>query len=418
MCIRKYCITLIILLFGVNIAQSQEKRTEIKVHFRVGDSILDSEFAENRQYVNRMISFLDSLQNDTTVQIKSVTFRGSASPEGSSALNKRLASLRLASLEGLVRSRIDLPDSIVHYERDYIAWESLVNMLDASDLEHRQEAMRIIQETPVWIVKNGRVVDGRIKQLMEVNYGRTWHEMVHRFFPEMRNACAMVITFKQKAEKVMPIVELPVVIPVEVKDTFTIQVKEPIQSELVEKKSAFRIAVRTNMLYDILAIPNLGAEIPLGDSWSIAANWMYAWWKNDDKNWYHRVYGGDLAFRYWLGNREKKSILCGHHLGLYGQMLSYDFCFDGDKGELADRWSYATGIEYGYSFPITKCLNIDFSIGVGYLTGKYKTYIPQDDCYVWQSTHNRHFFGPTKVEASLVWLLGRGHYNKEKGGVR
>ena len=417
MCIRKYCITLILLLLGVGVAQSQERRTEIKVHFRVGDSILNSEFADNGQSINRMISFLDSLRNDTTVQIKSVTFRGSASPEGSSALNKRLASLRLASLEGLVRSRIDLPDSIVHYEQDYIAWESLVNMLNASDLKHRQEAMHIIQETPIWIVKNGRVVDGRVKQLMEVNYGRTWHEMVRRFFPEMRNACAMVVTFKQKAEKVIPIVELPVIVPVEVKDTVIIPVQEPIQSE-PEKKSAFRIAVKTNMLYDILAIPNLGAEIPLGDSWSIAGNWMYAWWKNDNKNWYHRVYGGDLGLRYWLGNRENKSALCGHHLGVYGQMLSYDFCFDGDKGELADRWSYATGIEYGYSFPITKCLNIDFSIGVGYLTGKYKTYIPQDDCYVWQSTHNRHFFGPTKIEASLVWLLGRSHYNKEKGGGR
>ena len=417
MCIRKYCITLILLLLGVGVAQSQERRTEIKVHFRVGDSILNSEFADNGQSINRMISFLDSLRNDTTVQIKSVTFRGSASPEGSSALNKRLASLRLASLEGLVRSRIDLPDSIVHYEQDYIAWESLVNMLNASDLKHRQEAMHIIQETPIWIVKNGRVVDGRVKQLMEVNYGRTWHEMVRRFFPEMRNACAMVVTFKQKAEKVIPIVELPVIAPVEVMDTVIIPVQEPIRSEL-EKKSAFRIAIRTNMLYDILAIPNLGAEIPLGDSWSIAGNWMYAWWKNDNKNWYYRVYGGDLGLRYWLGNRENKSALCGHHLGVYGQMLSYDFCFDGDKGELADRWSYATGIEYGYSFPITKCLNIDFSIGVGYLTGKYKTYIPQDDCYVWQSTHNRHFFGPTKIEASLVWLLGRSHYNKEKGGGR
>lgn len=417
MCIRKYCITLILLLLGVGVAQSQERRTEMKVHFRVGDSILNSEFADNGQSINRMISFLDSLRNDTTVQIKSVTFRGSASPEGSSALNKRLASLRLASLEGLVRSRIDLPDSIVHYEQDYIAWESLVNMLNASDLKHRQEAMHIIQETPIWIVKNGRVVDGRVKLLMEVNYGRTWHEMVRRFFPEMRNACAMVVTFKQKAEKVIPIVELPVIVPVEVKDTVIIPVQEPIQSE-PEKKSAFRIAVKTNMLYDILAIPNLGAEIPLGDSWSIAGNWMYAWWKNDNKNWYHRVYGGDLGLRYWLGNRENKSALCGHHLGVYGQMLSYDFCFDGDKGELADRWSYATGIEYGYSFPITKCLNIDFSIGVGYLTGKYKTYIPQDDCYVWQSTHNRHFFGPTKIEASLVWLLGHSHYNKEKGGGR
>ncbi|MCD8273384.1 MAG: DUF3575 domain-containing protein, partial [Alistipes sp.] len=29
-----------------------------------------------------------------------------------------------------------------------------------------------------------------------------------------------------------------------------------------------------------------------------------------------------------------------------------------------------------------------------------------------------HWFGPTKAEISLVWLLGRGNYNEKKGGAR
>ena len=55
-------------------------------------------------------------------------------------------------------------------------------------------------------------------------------------------------------------------------------------------------------------------------------------------------------------------------------------------------------------------------IGVGYFGGEYKEYIPQDDCYVWQATKDRNWVGPTKAEVSLVWLLGRGNYNKGKGG--
>ena len=59
-------------------------------------------------------------------------------------------------------------------------------------------------------------------------------------------------------------------------------------------------------------------------------------------------------------------------------------------------------------------LNIDFSIGLGYMGGEYKEYLPQDGHYVWQSTKRRHWIGPTKAEISLVWLIGRGNTNKTK----
>lgn len=72
-------------------------------------------------------------------------------------------------------------------------------------------------------------------------------------------------------------------------------------------------------------------------------------------------------------------------------------------------------MEYGYALPIARRLNIDFVLGVGYWGGKYHTYNPRDGHYVWQSTRQRHWFGPTKAEISLVWLLGRGNTNK-KGG--
>ena len=35
-------------------------------------------------------------------------------------------------------------------------------------------------------------------------------------------------------------------------------------------------------------------------------------------------------------------------------------------------------------------------------------YIPLDGHYVWQTTKNRRWFGPTKAGISLVWLIGRG----------
>jgi len=87
-------------------------------------------------------------------------------------------------------------------------------------------------------------------------------------------------------------------------------------------------------------------------------------------------------------------------------------------GTLWDKTNYAAGVEYGYSLPVANRLNIDFTLGVGYWGGKYYTYIPLDGHYVWQATKNRHWFGPTKAEISLVWLLGRGNSNNKKGGVK
>lgn len=177
------------------------------------------------------------------------------------------------------------------------------------------------------------------------------------------------------------------------------------------------MVAKTNMIYDLAAVPNVGLEFYLGKNLSVAGNWMYSWWKSDPKSWYWRTYGGDLALRYWFGKASKQKPLTGHHVGLYCQMLTYDFELGG-RGYLGDKWSYGAGVEYGYSLPVAKRLNIDFNLGAGYLTGEFKEYLPIDGHYVWQVTKNRQWFGPTKLEIALTWLLGRGNINEGKGGKR
>ena len=186
----------------------------------------------------------------------------------------------------------------------------------------------------------------------------------------------------------------------------------------------FYMGIKTNMLYDLGAIPNIGAEFYLGANFSIVGNWQYSWWKSDKKAWYWRTYGGDVALRYWMGKASRNKPLTGHHLGLYGQMITYDFEVGG-RGYIADSgfgkdksedaslgWNWAAGLEYGYSLPIARRLNIDFTLGVGYHWGTFKEYLPIDGHYVWQATKRRKYIGPTKCEISLVWLIGCGNYNK------
>ena len=148
---------------------------------------------------------------------------------------------------------------------------------------------------------------------------------------------------------------------------------EPILIEPGQPRKLHYVALRTNMLYDALLMPNIGCEMYLGKSWSVAANWLYGWWKTDRRHWYWRAYGGDIAVRKWLGKAAEEKPLTGHHIGIYAQIFTYDFAWGGrgymggkPGGTIWNKMNHAMGAEYGYSLPIARKLNIDFSLGMGY----------------------------------------------------
>lgn len=159
------------------------------------------------------------------------------------------------------------------------------------------------------------------------------------------------------------------------------------------------------MLYDLGLVPNLGIESAVTDHISVSADWMYAWWSHDSSHDYWRVYGGDLEVKYWFGNKNGQK-LTGHHVGAYGGILTYDVEW-GNKGYMGQKWSYIFGLSYGYALPLNRRFRLDFNLGIGYFGGEYYEYLPEGDHYYWQVTKNRRWFGPTKAEISLVWLLGK-----------
>lgn len=190
------------------------------------------------------------------------------------------------------------------------------------------------------------------------------------------------------------------------------------------KEGRLSWALKTNLLSDAALIPDIGVEAFLDGRWSLDGDWHYAWWKNDRKRSYRQTYGGSLCLKKWLGTPRNGTSPSGHHLGIFGRILSYDFENGGQGqmgalpgGALWDRCGWGLGLEYGWSFQMTRKLNVDFSLGAGYIGGTYATYEPVDDHYVWQETSRRRWFGPAKVEISLVWLIGEDNFNS-KGGRR
>ena len=174
--------------------------------------------------------------------------------------------------------------------------------------------------------------------------------------------------------------------------------------------------MRTNLLYDAVLVPNVGLEVWLGAGFTLGVDWFYTWIPLDQQHFYWQTYGGYLTARYYFGKQAAAQPYGGHHVGIYGSMLTYDVEFGG-RGYQADKFGFGGGVEYGYSLPVAKNLCLDFNLGIGYQGGEYKTYLPTDDGtghYVWEGTYKRHWFGPTKAEISLKWLIGP--YEKKGGG--
>lgn len=407
---------------------AEENRAEVMIDFRVNVVRIDPGFSDNASKIQQIVDNLNAINSDSTLEVTSVAFCGAASPEGSYEWNRYLAGARLASLERLIRAKVQIPDSIISRDDSYIPWEYLSHQVLNSNHAYSDTVVSIIDEAPVLVKDpdNGKLVDRRIVKLKRLYNRSVWNELFRLYFSKMRNASAVIITYKEDKKRIAAIrtegpkvPEMPAIAVDVCPDALPLEIRQPRQAK------PFYMAVYTNMLYDALAVPNLGVEFYLGKNFSIAGNWMHAWWSYDRRHRYWRIYGGELNARYWFGKAADAKPLTGHHIGLYAQALTYDFEFGGKAymggepgGTILDRAHWGGGIEYGYSLPIARRLNIDFSIGIGYIGGRVYEFVPEGDRYLWSATKDRHWFGPTKIGVSLMWLIGHGNENKTKGGRR
>lgn len=169
------------------------------------------------------------------------------------------------------------------------------------------------------------------------------------------------------------------------------------------------ITLRTNTLYDAFLIPNIGAEMQIGNDWTVQLDWFYTWFSSNNRHRYWQGYGGYLTVKkYFTFEWITDAPMIGHHVGFYLSGLTYDVEWGG-KGYQASKFGFGGGVEYGYSCRVSRNMKLDFTLGLGFQDGEYKEYEPSRDHYnhyVWLATKKRHWWGPTKLEVSLAWFLG------------
>jgi hypothetical protein len=188
-----------------------------------------------------------------------------------------------------------------------------------------------------------------------------------------------------------------------------------VQPEPTGVESFTVFCVRTNLL---LPLMNIGFEVPLGNRWSVGADWYYPWiprYSNkafngsSHKNCY-QVDGLSIEGRYWLGSKHKNDAenkryrLTGHSIGLFTMTGRYDWehNYRGYQGEYI-----LGGVDYLYAKPIFKGrAYLEFALGIGYFYSKATHY------QVYERAGRGHrdkdsrkifqYFGPLKANVSLV----------------
>lgn len=411
-------------------AASIQDSLRTTIYFRPGYSLLELSYRDNAANMKALTQGIQTIKGNPCVQLQHIRILSAASPEGNSALNKRVAKRRGERLRDYLKETLVLPDSIFTVSSAGEDWQGLASLIAKEKTPWRNKALQIICHTPEWVTRNGKVVDGRKRQLQNLDGGKAWKYMLDNHFYTLRTGAVVVCEVKTLAAESTPSAAEARLEQARLESASQQSASQspssppfpaiPSQvhpsSEPQAPPVASYFALKSNLLYDALLVPNLSLEASIGSGWTLGAGGMLAWWSKDAKHRYWRIYGGDLEIRKYFGTLSKSKPLQGHHLGIYGDFLTYDFEF-GAKG-YQSKATYAAGIKYGYSHPIANRLNLDFALGIGYLHSNYKTYVPRDGCYVYQETKKRKWLGPTQAEISLVWLLGKGNTNKKKGGKK
>ncbi|MEG2755202.1 MAG: DUF3575 domain-containing protein [Mucinivorans sp.] len=423
----KFFVTLLLVVFlSITTAWAQNHEFTAKLFFRDGSSVVEEPYDGNGERLHTIISRLRQLTSDSTLIIRSFTLEASTSPTGKWSFNQLLAQKRYDAIERYLRGFVSLPDSVIHRVNGGIAYHNLRDSVAASDYPYRDTVVYLIDHTPEFIYdQHHNWVDGLKRQLMSLHGGRTWNSMADRFFPAMRYTMVS-ITVGTAPVPMEPKRTLPTIAAAPVETLIKKPATQPLSpfvpstpyvSLRVPAKPI--LAIKTNLLYDALTALNLELELPIGRHWSIAGQVIFPWWKSNSANMTLQLFTASIQGRYWFGERTHREPLTGWNIGLYvggGLFDVQPFTPRGVQGE----FFIAAGLSAAYAHSIGNNLRLEYSLGVGYMQTNYRRYTMTRDTrygdikvwdYPWQTNRHR-WFGPTKLEVSLVWLINSRHKNR------
>ena len=404
-----------------------------RIYYRHGYRYVDTSLRSNGSVLKNLCTKIEkSLQEET---LEKVVIYAYTSPDGTNKANLTLAARRMDSLESWLLRNTPLPATMLETNSGGIAWGLLRDAVSKSEMQYKKEVLQILDNTPVWVFdSNGKVIGSRKKELMDLKGGVPYRYMYEHLFPDLRSSIAIMLYIRtsgpQTEEEREPAASEKTSPAAPEKDMVTTVPEESVppateKSEAVapdEKTTAavpeqeryeplHKLALKTNIIYDLALMPSLEVEYMINERWSVNAEGEVAWWKNNGKHKYYQIATLSPEVRYWFKTKKRWH---GHYVGLFGGGSWYDL-ENGKRGYKGEFWK--AGLSYGYMFPIGRSLSFEAGLGLGFLRTWYEEYLPIDGHYVYQQSSRTNWIGPVKLKFTLVWRLWDENRSK-RGGER
>lgn len=158
----------------------------------------------------------------------------------------------------------------------------------------------------------------------------------------------------------------------------------------------YHLSLRANLLRWATLTPDLGLEWRICPSWGIAVNGSWTSWSWSDKDRRYALWEVAPEVRYYMG--EKKAWYLGAMFKT-GQ-FNYKLSETGKQGDLMGG-----GITAGYQLQLSKALDLDFNLGLGYLNVDFEKYEVIDGVRVRRGNETKDWYGPINAGVTLVWKL-------------
>ena len=371
----------------------------VKVYFRQGSSILQPAFRDNSVRLDEFMRRVSEMHSDSTARLNSIDIVAYASPEGPYTLNRKLARKRAENISAYLRDSLPfLPESLFNVQPKGIDWDGLAAMVEASDMRYRSEVLNILRNVPETTYRKGKLVDSRLKRLMDLRGGRPYNYMLEHFFPELRSAGAYVVCdFVRIAQPAIPINKPNE--PNEANGANEVDAAIPVATELPERDYD-RWAIKSNALYLAAGVTNIGGEYAFHPHWSVDLPLVYSPYTLARTYRMRFLYIQPEA-RYWLDRPMK-----GHFFGVHLHAGVFNVSLDNKNRYQSEKGFHGAGISYGYAMALSRRWSMEFTVGVGYAFTKYCTYYNVPNGLRYEKDRPYNYWGLTKLGLNFVYRFG------------
>lgn len=136
------------------------------------------DFKNNRRELEKIDNILSPLLKNNFSTMERIQIRGYSSPDGPYADNERLAKSRSYHFSSYIRNTYHIPAGLTDQSSVAEDWEGFINLLREGNPPYREAALDIIRRYGIF--------DGRERQLMELQGGVPYRDMMNRYFPKLR----------------------------------------------------------------------------------------------------------------------------------------------------------------------------------------------------------------------------------------